>query len=83
MKNTDDGIGEDSDGYGDHAVGCGKEGERIVRHNKLRDATQQTARQASLAPNKEPSALLPGPSLRIFSFLGGLMYKMLPCMSPL
>ena len=28
-------CGEDIDAYGDHAVGCGKEGERIFRHNVL------------------------------------------------
>ena len=53
-------CGEDSDVYGDHAVGCGSEGERIFRHNILRDAIHQTAKQASLAPAKEQSALLPG-----------------------
>jgi len=53
-------CGEDSDVFGDHAVGCGKEGERIFRHNVLRDALYQTAKQASLAPAKEQSALLPG-----------------------
>ena len=51
-------CGEDSDTYGDHAVGCGKEGERVFRHNILRDAIHQTAKQASLAPAKEQSALL-------------------------
>ena len=34
-------CGEDSDKYGDHAVGYGKEGERIFRHNILRDAIYQ------------------------------------------
>ena len=53
-------CGEDSDTFGDHAVGCGKEGERVFRHNILRDAIHQTAKQASLAPAKEQSALLPG-----------------------
>ena len=53
--------GVDSDAYGDHAVGCGKEGERIFRHNILRDAIHQTAKQASLTrtPAKEQSAPLP------------------------
>jgi hypothetical protein len=54
-------FGEDSDKYRDHAVGCGKEGGGgIFRHNVLRDALHQTAKQASLAPAKEQSALLPG-----------------------
>ena len=53
-------CGEDSDKFGDHAIGCGKEGERIYRHNVIRDAIYETAKQASLAPAKEQSALLPG-----------------------
>ena len=47
-------CGEDSDEFGDHAIGCGKEGERIVRHNVLRDALHHTAKQASLAPARVP-----------------------------
>jgi hypothetical protein len=53
-------CGQDSDEYGDHAIGCSKEGERIYRHNVIRDAIHETAKQASLAPAKEQSALLPG-----------------------
>ena len=34
-------CGADSDAYGDHAVGCGSEGERIFRHNILRDSIYQ------------------------------------------
>ena len=52
-------CGEDSDKFGDHAIGCGKERERIFRHNVLSDALHQTDK-ASLAPAKEQSALLPG-----------------------
>ena len=53
-------CGEGSDKFGDHSIGCGKEGERIYRHNVIRDAIYETAKQASLAPAKEQSALLPG-----------------------
>ena len=49
---------EDSDEYGDHAIGCGKEGERIYRHNNIRDAIYETVKQASGTPAKEQSALL-------------------------
>ena len=57
-------CGEESDEFGDHAVGCGKEGERVYRHNVLRDALHETAKQASLAPAKEQSALIPGSQAR-------------------
>ena len=53
-------CGRDSDEYGDHSIGCSHEGERIYRHNVIRDAIHETAKQASLAPAKEQSALLPG-----------------------
>ena len=53
-------CGQESDEYGDHSIGCSSEGERIFRHNALRDALHSTAKQASLAPAKELSALLPG-----------------------
>ena len=49
-----------SDKFGDHAVGCASQGERIARHNHLRDALYHTAVSASLAPLREERALLPG-----------------------
>ena len=49
---------------GDHALGCGSQGERIARHNLLRDALYQTAVSASLAPVKEGRFLLPGRDAR-------------------
>ena len=49
-----------SDSLGDHAVMCGTGGERIARHNFLRDALFETAASAGLAPSKEGRALLPG-----------------------
>ena len=50
--------------YGDHAVSCGSAGERIARHNLLRDAVFQTAAAANLAPLKEERAILPGTDAR-------------------
>ena len=49
-----------SDQQGDHAVSCGSEGERIARHNHLRDALFQAAVTGALAPSKEERALIPG-----------------------
>ena len=49
-----------SDAKGDHAISCGYEGERISRHNHLRDAIYQTAVQACLGPSREERALIPG-----------------------
>ena len=53
-------CGQPSDSLGDHAVGCASQGERIARHNHLRDALFSTAASAQLAPLKEERALLPG-----------------------
>ena len=49
-----------SDRFGDHAIICANDGERIARHNQLRDAVFQAAVSANLAPRKEEQALLPG-----------------------
>ena len=49
-----------SDAFGDHSLGCSSNGERIFRHNILRDAIFQTAKQAALSPAKEENSLLPG-----------------------
>ena len=57
-------CGRLSDKEGDHAISCGSEGERIARHNQLRDVLYQTAVSASLAPTKEDRALLPGTDAR-------------------
>ena len=53
-----------SDVFGDHAISCGSSGERIARHNLLRDAVHHTAVSASLAPLREEKALLPGTDCR-------------------
>ena len=53
-----------SDTAGDHAISCGSEGERIARHNHLRDVLFHTAVSAALAPSREDRALLPGTDAR-------------------
>ena len=53
-----------SDSMGDHALGCGSQGERIARHNLLRDALHQAAAAAALGPVKEGRFLLPGRDAR-------------------
>ena len=49
-----------NDIFGDHAISCGYGGERIAKHNHIRDALFQSAVQANLGPSKEPDGLLPG-----------------------
>ena len=44
---------------GDHAMSCGVGGERISRHNHLRDALFDTAVASGLGPTKEGRFLLP------------------------
>ena len=53
-----------SDRKGDHALCCGTGGERISRHNHLRDALYETAVAAGLGPTKEGRFLLPGADRR-------------------
>ena len=48
------------DKFGDHAISCAIGGERIAKHNHVRDALFQAAAQAALGPQKEPPGLLPG-----------------------
>ena len=43
---------------------CGSHGERIARHNQLRDAIYSVAASSNLAPRKEENALLPGTNAR-------------------
>lgn len=49
-----------SDKEGDHALNCAWQGERIARHNSLRDTLHSTAVKAALGPTKEGQYLLPG-----------------------
>ena len=53
-----------SDKYGDHALNCGYSGERITRHNLLRDAIFDVASSAALSPVKDGRFLLPGADRR-------------------
>ena len=49
-----------NDSFGDHAISCAAGGERIAKHNHVRDAIFAAAAQAALGPRKEPGGLLPG-----------------------
>ena len=65
-----------SDRWGDHALACSHWGERVTRHNLLRDALFNTAASAALSPVKEGRFLLPGTERRpadvfIASYEGG------------
>ena len=53
-----------SDRMGDHALSCAQYGERIARHNVLRDILFETAASAALAPAREGRHLLPGQGAR-------------------
>jgi len=53
-----------SDVYGDHAVSCGNQGERIARHNTLRDALFASTQTACLGATREERDLLPGTEAR-------------------
>ena len=53
-----------SDKIGDHAIACGSEGERIARHNHLRDHLYNTCAIAALSPTREDRALIPGSDAR-------------------
>jgi hypothetical protein len=59
-----------SDTLGDHALCCGSAGERVSRHNALRDALYNTAVAASLGPSREGRFLLPGDDRRPADVLG-------------
>ena len=48
------------DRLGDHSMCCGSQGERIARHNALRDALYAAAASAALGPTREGRFLLPG-----------------------
>ena len=62
-------CGKESDALGDHGLVCGYGGERIARHNSLRDSLYDTAQAAGLAPKKEVRALLPGTDHRAADIL--------------
>ena len=47
-----------ADEYGDHQVGCGGNGDRIYRHNAVRDVLYTAAQSAALAPSREPTGVV-------------------------
>ena len=49
-----------NDIMGDHAISCAIGGERISKHNHVRDAIFKAAVEAGLGPVREPDGLLPG-----------------------
>ena len=53
-----------ADPLGDHQVGCGGNGDRIVRHDSLRDALFSAAQYAALVPRREVPSLIPGSKSR-------------------
>ena len=53
-----------SDALGNHAMCCGSGGERISRHNHLRDHLHDTAVAAGLGPVREVRFLIPGEDSR-------------------
>ena len=53
-----------SDAQGNHAMCCGSGGERISRHNHLRDHLHETAAAAGLGPVREVRFLIPGEDSR-------------------
>ena len=48
------------DSFGDHFVECGGNGDRILRHNALRDAIFASACSSALSPKLEVPSLIPG-----------------------
>ena len=51
-----------ADAIGDHHVGCGGNGDRILRHDSIHDALFSAAQSAALLPRKEAPSLIPGSS---------------------
>eukprot|EP00973_Karenia_brevis_P005963 811082-Karenia_brevis.AAC.1 len=47
------------DSYGDHALVCGCNGDRTVRHNALRNAVCAEASVGNMSPEREKAGLLP------------------------
>ena len=53
-----------ADPFGDYQVGCGGNGDRISRHNAIRDVVFSAAQSAALALSKEAPNLVPDSSVR-------------------
>ena len=47
-----------ADSLGDHQVGCGGNGDRITRHNAVRDVLYSAAQAAALGPTREAPGLV-------------------------
>ena len=47
-----------ADPFGDHQLGCGGNGDRISRHNAIRDVIFSAAQSAALAPSREAPGLV-------------------------
>ena len=52
-------CGDCLDSFGDHALVCSCKGDRVVRHNAIRNVFYEEAGQASLRPEREKAGLLP------------------------
>ena len=48
-----------ADEYGDHQIGCGGNGDRITRHNAIRDVIFSAAQSAALGPSREAQGVIP------------------------
>ena len=57
-------CGLNADIMGDHQVGCGGNGDRISRHNNIRDVLFNAAQTAALGPRKEAPGMVPNSSAR-------------------
>ena len=57
-------CGRNADTMGDHQVGCGGIGDRIARHNNIRDVLFNAAQSADLGPRKEALGVVPNSSAR-------------------
>ena len=57
-------CGAPTDPFGDHYVMCKGLGDRIWRHDNLKEVIFSAARSAALAPRKEIPALIPGSNSR-------------------
>ena len=53
-----------SDSMGDHAVGCGGNGDRISRHDAIREILFSSTQSAGLAPRREVPSIIPYSSSR-------------------
>ena len=53
-----------ADIYGDHQVACGGGGDRIARHNSLREVIFVAAQAAALGPRREAPCFVPNFSSR-------------------